>query len=84
MRMIAQLFATSLNMNQVLQTHAANISAINALVADEAHPHKAKLDVTGDAKTKPDFCTAPDRRRAIIKFSNRKARLSVSWRSLSP
>ena len=21
----------------------------------EAHPHKAKLDITGDAKTKPDF-----------------------------
>jgi len=52
-----KLFATSLSADsKYSKQYAANVSAINALVAKiEAHPHKAKLDVTGDAKTKPDF-----------------------------
>ena len=52
-----KLFATSLSADsKYSKQYAANVSAINALVAKiEAHPHRAKLDVTGDAKTKPDF-----------------------------
>ncbi|MBG05429.1 MAG: hypothetical protein CMM59_15295 [Rhodospirillaceae bacterium] len=52
-----KLFATSLSADsKYSKQYAANVSAINALAAKiEAHPHKAKLDVTGDAKTKPDF-----------------------------
>lgn len=53
----AKLFATSLtNSSKYSKQYAKNVSAMNALLAKiEAHPHKAKLDVVGDAKTKPDF-----------------------------
>jgi hypothetical protein len=53
----AKLFATSLtNTSKYSKEYSQNVSALNALVAKiEAHPHKAKLDITGDAKTKPDF-----------------------------
>jgi hypothetical protein len=53
----AKLFATSLsNTSKYSKQYSQNVSALNALVAKiEAHPHKAKLDITGDAKTKPDF-----------------------------
>lgn len=52
-----KLFATSLtSSSKYSQAYARNVAAINALVQKiEAHPHKTKLDVTGDAKTKPDF-----------------------------
>lgn len=53
----AKLFATSLTSNsKYAQAYARNVAAIDALIQKiEAHPHKAKLDVTGDAKNKPDF-----------------------------
>lgn len=53
----AKLFATSVASNsKYSRQYAQNVSAMNALIAKiEAHPHKAKLDTTGDAKTKPDF-----------------------------
>ncbi len=53
----AKLFATRLtNTSKYSKEYSRNVSALNALVAKiEAHPHKAKLDITGDAKTKPDF-----------------------------
>jgi hypothetical protein len=53
----AKLFATSLtNTSKYSKEYSQNVAALNALVAKiEAHPHKAKLDITGDAKTKPDF-----------------------------
>ena len=53
----AKLFATSLtNSSKYSKQYAKNVAAMNALLSKiEAHPHKAKLDTTGDAKTKPDF-----------------------------
>lgn len=53
----AKIFATSLaSTSKYSKEYSDNVSALNALVAKiEAHPHKAKLDITGDAKTKPDF-----------------------------
>lgn len=52
-----KFFATSVTSNsKYSKQYAKNVSAMNALIAKiEAHPHKAKLDVTGDAKTKPGF-----------------------------
>jgi len=53
----AKLFATSLtNSSKYSKQYAKNVAAMNALLEKiEAHPHKAKLNVSGDAKTKPDF-----------------------------
>jgi len=53
----AKLFATSLTSNsKYSKLYARNVTAINALLSKiDAHPHKAKLDVAGDAKNKPDF-----------------------------
>jgi hypothetical protein len=53
----AKLFATSLtNSSKYSKQYAKNVAAMNALLSKiEAHPHKAKLDTTGDAETKPDF-----------------------------
>jgi hypothetical protein len=53
----AKLFATSLtHTSKYSKEYSQNVSALNTLVAKiEAHPHKAKLNITGDAKTKPDF-----------------------------
>ena len=53
----AKLFATSLtNNSEYSKQYTKNVSAMNALLEKiQTHPHKAKLDVTGDAKNKPDF-----------------------------
>ena len=52
-----KLFATSLTADsKYSKQYAKNVSAMKALLAKiEAHPHRSKLDVAGDAKTKPDF-----------------------------
>lgn len=53
----AKLFASSLTSNsKYAEAYARNVAAIEALVQKiEAHPHKEQLDVSGDAKNKPDF-----------------------------
>ena len=53
----AKLFATSLTTSsKYAQAYAKNVAAIGALMQKiEAHPLKERLDVAGDARTKPDF-----------------------------
>ncbi|MBH90459.1 MAG: hypothetical protein CMF71_09580 [Magnetovibrio sp.] len=52
-----KIFATSLSSeSKYSEQYAANVSAINTLVAKiEAHPHRSGLDLSDDAKTKPDL-----------------------------
>ena len=51
------MFATSLSSeSKYSKQYAANVSAINTLVAKiEAHPHRSGLDLSDGAKTKPDL-----------------------------
>ena len=52
-----KMFATSLSSeSKYSKQYAANVSAINTLVAKiEAHPHRSGLDLSDGAKTKPDI-----------------------------